>query len=153
MAKIAEDPLVFSFFNEIGIIGQLSQTLLERSLPQGLKLSHFGVLNHFARLGGEKNPVELARAFQVTKGAMTNTLQRLEARGLVDIRPDPSDGRGKLVAITDKGLRVRNEAVRALAPAIRELAAEFDTKLFRDALPFLQELRAHLDQARNTTDR
>lgn len=153
MADITDDPLVFTFFNEIGIIGQLSQNLLERSLPRGLKLSHLGILNHFARLGGEKKPVELARAFQVTKGAITNTLQRLEAGGLIEVRPDPRDGRGKLAAITDKGLRVRNEAVQALAPAVREVAAQFGTKPFRDALPFLQQLRIHLDRARDTTDR
>ena len=39
------------------------------------------VLNHFARLGGEKTPAQLARVFHVTKGAMTNTVGRLDAAG------------------------------------------------------------------------
>lgn len=150
MSDDADDPAVFAFFNEIGIIAQLSQALLERALPDGLKLSHFGVLNHFARLGGEWNPARLARAFQVTKGAMTNTLQRLEARGLIEVVPDPNDGRGKLARITEKGLEVRNQAVKALMPAMRKLESDIDREIFRGALPFLQSLRAYLDQARES---
>ncbi len=152
MADDSGDPLVFTFFNEIGIVAQLSQTLLERSLPDGLKLPHFGVLNNFARLGGKRNPAQLARAFQVTKGAMTNTLQRLEARGLVEVRPDPRDGRAKRVRITRKGLRARDKAIAALAPAMAELEARFATRQFRDALPFLQQVRTYLDAARDASD-
>lgn len=153
MADDSEDPQVFEFCNEIGIIAQLSQTLLERSLPDGLRLPHFGVLNHFARLGGERNPAELARAFQVTKGAMTNTLQRLEARGLVEVRPDPRDGRAKRVRITQAGLRARDDAIAALAPTMAELEAQFAVQRFRDALPFLRQVRAYLDTARNASER
>jgi DNA-binding MarR family transcriptional regulator len=143
------DPPIFNFFNEIGIIDQLAQTLLERALPDKLKMSHFGVLNHFARLGGEQGPAELARAFQVTKGAMTNTVQRLRDRGLVEVKPDPGDGRGKLVRITDKGLRVRAKAINAISPEIAELETQFGGGKFQKALPFLRELRMYLDQARD----
>ena len=152
MAEDTKDPLVFAFFNEIGIIAQLSQTLLGRSLPDGLRMSHFGVLNHFARRGGEQNPAELARAFQVTKGAMTNTLQRLEARGLVEVRPDPRDGRGKRVRLTKKGLRARDKAIAALAPAMAGLEARFAARQFRGALPFLQQVRTYLDEARDAPE-
>ncbi len=143
------DPPIFNFFNEIGIIDQLAQTLLERALPDKLKMSHFGVLNHFARLGGEQGPAELARAFQVTKGAMTNTVQRLRDRGLVEVKPDPGDGRGKLVRITAKGLRVRAKAIKAISPEIVELEAQFGGGKFHKALPFMRELRMYLDQARD----
>ena len=74
-------PVIFHVFNEIGIIEQLARNVFEQVLPDGLKVSQFSILNHFVRLGDDKNPVDLARAFQVTKGAMTNTLQRLEGRG------------------------------------------------------------------------
>ncbi|MEQ1783915.1 MAG: helix-turn-helix domain-containing protein, partial [Hyphomonadaceae bacterium] len=89
--------LYFRLFTEIGIINQLSSNRLERELPDGMSLAQFGVLNHFVRLGGQWAPTRLARAFQVTKGAMTNTLQRLEAQGLVKVVPDPKDARAKLV--------------------------------------------------------
>lgn len=147
-----DDPLVFAFFNEIGIIEQLARNAFERVMPDGLRLPHFSVLNHFVRLGGERSPGELARAFQVTKGAMTNTLQRLEARGLIALRPDPRDGRAKLVAITPAGRQVREQAVAALAPQIAALAARFPEAEFARALPFLREVRAYLDRERNARD-
>lgn len=140
---------LFTFFNEVGIINQLASTQLERALPDGLKLAHFAVLNHFARLGGERTPVDLARAFQVTKGAMTNTLQKLEARGLVTIRTNPDDGRSKLVVMTDEGRRVRDEAIAALAPMFKDLAMRLPLKDMARALPALAEVRQVLDDARN----
>ena len=146
------DPLIFTFLTEVGIIDQLARASLERVLPDGLKFSHFGVLNHFARLGGEQSPAELARAFQVTKGAMTNTVQRLQARGLVDVGPNPHDGRGKRIRITEKGFRVRDEAILAVAPELRQLGGEFSAEEFAAALPFLQRLRVYLDAARDRPD-
>ena len=79
------------FFVEISIIDQLISVRLARALPDGLSMAGFGVLVHFARRGGEESPAQLASAFQVTKGAMTNTLQRLEAMGYVRVVPDPGD--------------------------------------------------------------
>ena len=146
-----EDPAIFVFFNEIGIIEQLSRSRFERVLPDGLRISQFAVLNHFVRLGGEPRPAELARAFQVTKGAMTNTLGRLEARGLIEVRPDPADGRAKRVRITEAGRRMREACLAALAPAIAELGQDFDPAEFAQALPFLQRLRAYMDKARDGT--
>jgi DNA-binding MarR family transcriptional regulator len=146
-----DDPAVFDFFNEIGIIGQLSQNALERALPGGLKMSHFVVLNHFARLGGARSPQDLARALQVTKGAMTNTLKRLEARGLVEVRPDPDDGRGKRVTLTDAGSKVRNEAIQAIAPSLQAVGERFTQERLKEALPLLREVRQYLDKTRDAT--
>ena len=143
------DPLVFVFFNEIGIIEQLARNLLERVLPSGLKAPHFGVLNHLVRLGDDKSPLRLARAFQVSKGTMTNTLQRLESRGLIELRPDPDDGRGKRVFLTDKGRAMRETAIKSIAPSMVELSARFPEAEFQKALPFLQSVRTYLDEARN----
>ena len=53
------EPSLFSYFNEIGIIAQLSGNLFERNMPGGLTNSQFSVLNWFvrvddvARLGAE----------------------------------------------------------------------------------------------------
>jgi len=143
-------PDLFAFFNEVGIISQLATTQLERVLPDGLKVSHFAVLNHFVRLGGERTPVDLARAFQVTKGAMTNTLGKLDAKGLVRIRTNPQDGRSKLVAITAKGARARAKAIEAVAPMFEDLAKQIPSGKIEAVLPVLQEIRATLDEARNT---
>lgn len=140
--------LYFRLFTEIGIIAQLSQNTLARGLPEGMSPAQFGVLNHFSRLGGQWSPGRLARAFQVTKGAMTNTLQRLEAQGFVRIVADPEDARAKLVEITDAGKRVREKAMQGTSAAIGRLAGSIPADDVRGALPFLENLRKTLDEAR-----
>ncbi|MGD9537882.1 MAG: MarR family winged helix-turn-helix transcriptional regulator [Alphaproteobacteria bacterium] len=143
----SRDPVLFKFFNEIGIIEQLARNRLERVLPDGLKAPHFGVLNHLVRLGDDTSPLQLARAFQVSKGTMTNTIQRLEARRLIEVRPDPADGRGKRVFLTRKGRAAREACIAAIAPSFLELAKAFPQSKFEEALPFLQAIRSYLDNA------
>ncbi len=145
----AEDPIAFRFFNEIGIIEQLARTQLERNLPNGLKMPQFGVLNHLVRLGGKWSPARLASAFQVTKGAMTNTLQRLEERGLIRVSPDPDDGRAKLVSITDAGREMRLRCIDGVSPLLAELLGELSEEDFASALPFLEKVRIYLDSHRS----
>ncbi|MFL2838842.1 MAG: MarR family winged helix-turn-helix transcriptional regulator [Pseudohongiellaceae bacterium] len=98
MAKTNEDMgmEIFGFFTEVSIIAQLSISLFERHLPEGLTHSQFGVLNWFHRVDDEAaTPGRLAAAFQVTPGAMTNTLKRLGAKALIKVEPDASSGRRK----------------------------------------------------------
>lgn len=143
-----DDPLIFRLFTEIGIIEQLARNRLERSLPDDLKMSQFIVLNHLARLGGEWSPARLAAAFQVTKGAMTNSLQRLEMRGLVLVKPDPNDGRGKRVSLTKSGLKMRLHCVDAVRPLLAELSREVADKDIETALPTLEKIKRYLDTHR-----
>ena len=149
MTEPKTDPPLFAFFNEIGIIEQLARNQFERVMPHGLKLPHFTVLNHFVRLGGERSPLALAQAFQVSKGTMTNTIQRLEAKGFISVRPDPDDGRGKIVAITEAGRIAREDALAALLPLLQRLEDEFPQSEFAAAIPFLSRIRAWLDRARD----
>jgi DNA-binding MarR family transcriptional regulator len=90
-------PDYFRLFNEIGIIGQLSRSLLEARLPPGFVAAQFSVLNHLVRLGDGKTPLALAQAFQVPKNSMTHSLTVLEREGLIEFRKNPQDGRSKLV--------------------------------------------------------
>jgi DNA-binding MarR family transcriptional regulator len=145
------DPAAFRVMNEIGIISQLGATLFERVMPSGMTLAQFSVLNRFVKIEGPSSPLELARAFQVTKGTMTSTLQRLEARGWISVRPDPADGRAKCVTITAGGRRARAQALDALQPVVAELQTVFGGRL-AGALPFLAELRIYLDRRRDRPD-
>jgi len=143
------DPILFTFFNEIGIIDQLARARLDRALPDELRASHFIVLNHLVRMGDGKSPVALARAFQVTKGAITNTLQRLEARGLIALSADPDDGRGKRVTLTAAGRRMRDQSILQLWPAFADLAPVATAAEIEAVLPLLRRIREHLDRARD----
>jgi DNA-binding MarR family transcriptional regulator len=134
-------------FGEIGRIDKLVTARLERSLPEGLSAAQFGVLAHFCRKGGAGTPARLARALQVTKGAMTNTVQRLEAQGFVDVAPDGADGRRKLVTLTPSGAAAYEQAVAALRPYNADLRDTFPEAEFTAALPFLRKLREWLDDA------
>ncbi|MGL5362190.1 MAG: MarR family winged helix-turn-helix transcriptional regulator [Bosea sp. (in: a-proteobacteria)] len=140
--------LQFRILNEIGIIAQLSQTVFERAMPSGMTLSQFTVLNHFARLGGMRSPAELASAFQVTRATMTSTLQRLEAKGFVAISPDPEDGRGKRVSLTDAGHGMRDQCIAALEPDLKRLAAMGFGERSEPLLDGLTNLRRELDASR-----
>lgn len=146
--KLDDQSVVFHLFNEIGIIEQLSKAQLEKVLPDGLKAPQFGVLNRFCRLGDNETPQSLASAFQVTKGAMTNTLTRLSDRGLVKIKPDPVDGRSKRVFITAKGRNVRNDSIAAVGEVFSNLNEAITIDEIKQALPFLNKLRVHLDNNR-----
>lgn len=150
MTENEDAAIAFETFNEIGIIAQLSGAAFERVLPDGLSLAGFAVLNHFVRLGRDaERPTQLARNFQVTKGAMTNTLQRLEAAGYVKVTPDPTDGRGKIARITRAGRHARDVSVALIAPILAEFLANFSAADLKRILPTLTRLRKMLDAARD----
>jgi DNA-binding MarR family transcriptional regulator len=140
----------FQALSEIAIIGQLADAALRQALPAELSVAGFGVLNHFTRLGIEgESPTKLARAFQVTKGGMTYTLQQLEELKYVKIESDPADARAKIVRVTKAGARAREDAIKRIDPGVRALIDALGAEAFTDALPFLVKLRQILDAARD----
>ena len=143
-ASPPRDPLVIAFFSEIVMIEQLARNRLTRALPRGMELSHFMVLNHFARLGGEKTPAQLARTFHVTKGAMTNTLRRLDAAGYVHIRPDWDDARRKWVSLSPAGQARARPGGAGDRAGVRRRARPRRGHRLRGALPVLRAIRGVL---------
>ena len=139
---------IFEVFNEIGIIEQLSRARLEARLPDGLIAPHFTVLNHLVRVGDGRTPLQIARAFQVPKTSMTHTLQGLEKRGLVAMRPNPEDGRSKQVWLTEAGQALRSKVIAQLGPDMMALMGGFDVDALLQAKPVLTALRILLDENR-----
>ncbi len=140
----------FQVMSEIAIIGHLADTALAKLLPPELSVAGFGVLNHFVRLDvrGE-SPARLARAFQVTKGAMTYTLQQLEELGYVTLSPDPADARAKIVRMTKRGRKARDESAALVNPGMKAMIEAIGADEFARALPFLTKVRQILDAARD----
>jgi len=143
------EALYFRLFNEIGIIEQISRAFLEARLPHGLIQPHFTVVNHLVRVADGQTPLDLAAAFQVPKTSMTHTLQGLEKHRLVEMRPNPDDGRSKRVWLTEKGRAFREQAIEDLTPVLQEIAGALPPDRLAVVLPALEELRVFMDRQRN----
>ena len=139
--------LAASLFAELIVGEQLTNRLVTRSLPGGMQLSHFSVLNLLAHLNEERTPAQLAEAFHVRRSAMTNTLSRLEWAGQVHIRPDWDDARRKWVAISPAGRAARDAALAAFLPRLTAIVRDLGTSEVRRVLPVLRRLREHLEDA------
>ena len=102
----------------------------------------FDVLAALRRAGGdyELSPGRLLKETLVTSGTMTNRVDRLVTRGLVERLPDPSDRRGVLVRLTPDGRRAVDGAFEALLDAERELLGDLPAKDHRQLAGLLRTL-------------
>lgn len=145
MREKTED-IAVALFGELFMADQLARNRLSKVLPKGMELSHFGVLNHLARAAEERTPAQLAKSFHVTRGAMTNTLAKLEWAGHVHIRPDWDDARRKFVSISPSGRKARDAAVQAIAPLIADVVEALGAERVRAVLPVLREMRTRFEE-------
>lgn len=85
----------------------------------GLETWEFDVLAALRRAGApyELSPTGLLRQTLVSSGTMTNRIDRLTARGLVERRTDPHDGRGIIVRMTTEGRERVDHAISELVVA------------------------------------
>lgn len=139
------EDIAIALFGELFMADQLARNRISKALPKGMEISHFGVLNHLARINEERTPAQLARSFHVTRGAMTNTLTKLEWAGHIHIRPDWDDARQKFVAISPAGRAARDAAVQSVAPLISEVVQSLGAERVRSLLPVLREMRTRLE--------
>ncbi len=132
--------------SEIATIEQLARNQLDNALPKNLNISSFSVLNHFSGSKAEKTPLQLARSFHVTKGAMTNTLNKLEKLGYIHIRPDWNDARKKLISISQSGIDARNHAIRSIKPILDEIIMKTDHVTKKSLLGDLRSFRESIEK-------
>jgi DNA-binding MarR family transcriptional regulator len=140
------EDIAVALFGELFMADQLARNRVSKALPRGMQLSHFGVLNHLARVADERTPAQLAKAFHVTRGAMTNTLTKLEWAGHVHIRPDWDDARRKFVSISPSGRAARDAAVAVISPLIGDVVQALGAERVRAVLPVLREMRTRLEE-------
>jgi len=140
------DSLAVALFSEILTVDQLARNTVAKALPKGMELSHFSVLNHLASSQSEKTPAQLAQTFHLTRGAMTNTLRKLENAGYVAIRPDWEDARRKMVTISPAGRRARDIALAVIAPIIARAVEKVGYDYVKPILPVMRELRIKLSK-------
>jgi DNA-binding MarR family transcriptional regulator len=138
----------------MGLVGRLGRVggLLERAIAaelanHELTIADFDVLASLRRAGPPHrlNPTHFAKALMLTSGTITNRLDRLAARGLIERLDDPDDRRGTLVALTAKGKALVDAAVgdhvanetRLLAALTKTERGELD-RLLRKLLASLE---------------
>ncbi|GAB4210750.1 MAG: MarR family transcriptional regulator [Synechococcales cyanobacterium] len=116
----------------IGRIGRLSKHL-EKKLQEtfsdfDLNGGEFDVLATLRRSGQpyQLSPTELFQTMMVSSGTMTHRVDRLEQTGLVERIPDPSDRRGTLIRLTDKGFAVIEKAVEAHVANLHRILIVFN---------------------------
>lgn len=115
-----------------------------------LPFTTLSVLDTLAFGDGPMRLTDLARTEQVSQPGITQLVTRLERDGLVERRPDPTDGRAVLVHITEAGRGIGRsrhaDRTRHLAPLIAQLTPE-QRQSIAEALPALARL-AELGRAR-----
>lgn len=111
-------------------VGRLARHL-DRARKESFTSSHlesweFDVLSALRRAGHpyQLSPKALLQQTLVSSGTMTNRIDRLVARRLVERRTDPNDGRGVLVVMTTEGRHAVDAAITSLVAAERVLLAK-----------------------------
>ena len=141
MGAVSEDHPEVQVFDEIALIEHGVRTAISRALPVGLSYPQYEVLNLIARRGEDITPAYIAGSLKMTPGAITNTLQRLEAVNLIAVEPCAVDRRRKRVRMTPDGREAYGRSMAAIRPKVEKLRDGFTQKEFREALPFLRALR------------
>jgi DNA-binding MarR family transcriptional regulator len=102
-------------------IGLLLRRLRQVQADDELTLPESSALARLDR-GGPTTPGALAKLEQISPQSMGATLAALAARGLVERRPDPADGRRAVISATEAGLQTlrnrRNARTQRLAQAL-----------------------------------
>ncbi|SCF09503.1 DNA-binding transcriptional regulator, MarR family [Micromonospora coriariae] len=93
------------------VAGRLRRQARESLAPWDVTPSQSRALGVLAR-HGELRPGAIAEHLRIAPRSATEVVDDLQARGLVERRPDPADRRATLVALTDEGNRV-SSAIRA----------------------------------------
>ncbi len=119
--------LDFSPLQVLSRVGRLARHL-ERARRASFEASdlevwEFDVLSALRRAGApyQLSPKALLQQTLVSSGTMTNRIDGLVTRGLVERRTDPNDGRGILVVMTPEGRERVDAAIRTLLAAESEL--------------------------------
>jgi DNA-binding MarR family transcriptional regulator len=112
----------------------------------GLEPWEFDVLSALSRAGRpyRLSPKSLLSETLVSSGTMTNRIDRLVERGLVERRSDPRDRRGVLVEMTREGLSRADAAIEALVAAERDALEDLSQADRGELAQLLRVLGSHL---------
>jgi DNA-binding MarR family transcriptional regulator len=124
-------------------MGMLVRRLRQLKAEGELTLPESAALARLDR-GGPTTAGALARLEQISPQSMGATVAGLEARGLVERRPDPADGRRSVLTLTEAGQRIlrdrRSARTRQLAAALAAGFTATELEQLMTAAPLLERL-------------
>jgi DNA-binding MarR family transcriptional regulator len=124
-------------------IGLLLRRLRQTRTYGELTLPESSALTRLDR-GGPATASALAKLEQISPQSMGATLGALDAKGLIERRPDPGDGRRAVLSVTDAGSRLlrdkRNARTERLAKALSAGFTPAEIQLLAAASPLLERL-------------
>ena len=101
-----------------------------------IRLAHNAV---FATLSGEAaRTSDMAARAGITKQSMGEVVRELADLGILEVKPDPDDGRAKLVSYTDFGLEVTENGTRHLEHLERQFVEQFGAEDYEAARRVLE---------------
>lgn len=105
-----------------------------------LRPTHGAVLRHMAREG--VRITELAEKARMTKQSMAELVDYMRERGYARLVVDPTDGRAKLVMLTERGWEVHAILVRSSRAFEKECARQLGAAKWQELRQLLDELAA-----------
>jgi DNA-binding MarR family transcriptional regulator len=109
----------------------------------GLSEADYEVLSTLSeRLGNTSTLHAQADKMGWSRSRLSRHATRMEARGLLRRAPDPTDGRGCLLILTDQGLHVLNDAAPAHVESVRR---HFVDRLTADDLATIEQIARRLN--------
>jgi MarR family transcriptional regulator for hemolysin len=143
--NLAGDPVPVQALREISIISHIADVAFQRMLPEGLTTAQFSVLNRLERLKKRETIGEMARAFRVAQPTMSSTVAKLEAKGLVALEPDPTDGRVRYVVGTEAGRAIRAAGIEKQVEELKSVGDALTAADWEQLLTLSATLRAWFD--------
>jgi len=123
----ASAPLLMGIrIRRIGML--LDKLIIDECRAQGVKHAEFMLLMALRRIGEPYalRPTDILRMHSVTSGTATYRIDQLTKQGLAERLPDPTDRRGYLIKLTDKGRTVVDGVLNRLSASFTEHLTPFE---------------------------
>ncbi|HKD32497.1 MAG TPA: MarR family transcriptional regulator [Gaiellaceae bacterium] len=143
------DKEVEGIVDRINGLNRRLHRMLDETLSEfGLSLGDWKVLNHLQSAGPpyRRSAGKLATRADLSSGAMTNRLDKLEEAELVRRLPDPDDRRGVKVELTDHGLKIWEDALRTGAAQEALVAAALTKEEKKELNALLRRLMREFER-------
>ena len=110
--------------------------------PMGLRKVEFSLLM-LLLANGAQVPKRLARELALSAPALTQLLDSLQARGLLQRQRNPADGRSQLIVLTDSGHTLAQRSAQAATPMESELLGGLSVAEHAMLIELLRKLYRH----------